>query len=302
MVHKYVKDKDKPLFNRALQGAYPPGSVFKPIVATAALEEKVVSPSDTITDNGYIEAGPIQFRNWLYTKYGRTDGQVDMLKGLQRSNDIYFYKLGEKVTYQHLRSWAEKFGLGQHSGIALADVTGTVPSDFWKREKIGERWFLGDTYNMSIGQGYLLTTPIQIARATSVFANGGKLCKPQLLKLDAHENRLLLSSNKPDCKNMELEQQTLDVIREGMKRACEAGGTGWPFFEFKINDERMLVGCKTGTAESHGVDKHPHAWFTVFAPFDNPQIVLTVMVENGGEGSEVAAPIAKDVLTQFFTN
>lgn len=300
-VRKYVKDINKPLFSRALQGVYPPGSVFKPIVATAGLEEKVISPTDTITDNGFIEAGPIQFRNWLFTKYGRTDGQVDMIKGLQRSNDIYFYKLGEKLTYEHLRNWSEKFGLGHQSGIALSDVTGLVPSDFWKQEKIGERWFLGDTYNMSIGQGYLLVTPIQMAKATTVFANGGKLCTPQLLKLDAYENRLLLSSDKPQCKNMDLQQKTLDTVREGMKRACEAGGTGYPFFEFMINGERMYVGCKTGTAESHGVDKHPHAWFTIFAPFDNPKIVVTVMVENGGEGSDVAAPIAKEVLTKFFS-
>lgn len=303
-INKYIKEKDKPLFNRALYGAYPPGSVFKPIVAAGALEEKAILPTDTITDNGFIEVGGSKFRNWLYTKYGRTDGEVDVYTGLQRSNDIYFYKIGEKMTAEHIKTWSEKFGLGRSTKIDLGDVKGTVPSDFWKRETIGDRWFLGDTYNLSIGQGYLLTTPIQINRAIAAFANDGKICKPQILKLDAYENRLLLDSDKPECTSVGLSEENIEIIREGMRRACAPLGTGWPFFEFKVNGEPMEVGCKTGTAESVSKTSDqtdlPHAWFTIFAPYENPEIVLTVMVENGGEGSNVAAPIAKEYLLKYF--
>lgn len=311
-VSDYFTDKDEPLFNRALLGTYPPGSVFKPVVAAGALEEDVIEEYETIEDNGFIEAGPIRFHNWYYTKYGRTDGLVDLRKGLQRSNDIYFYKIGEKLTPEHIKDWAGAFGFGKKTGIDLPEDAGTIPSDFWKRETIGDKWYLGDTYNLSIGQGYLLTTPMQVAHSTLPFANDGKMCKPQILKLNADENKDLLKSTNPVCEDMGLAPETITAVREGMKEACESGGTGWPFFDFRVAlDEeekeattsatkRIEVGCKTGTAESHGIDTLPHAWFTIFAPYDNPSIVLSVLVENGGEGSNVAAPIAKEILKEYF--
>lgn len=305
----YFEDKEKPLFNRALLGTYPPGSVVKPVVAAAALEEEAITESETIEDNGFIDAGPNRFHNWLYTKYGRTDGDVDLRKGLQRSNDIYFYKVGEALTAEKIKSWANTFGYGKHTGIPLDEATGIIPSDFWKREIIGERWFLGDTYNLSIGQGYMLTTPLQVARSTIPFANGGKLCTPRLLRARAHENTDLLDNVEPECISLGLADETMNAVREGMKQACEVGGTGWPFFDFSIADDpeatdsatqRMEVGCKTGTAEAHKVDSPPHAWFTVFAPYEEPEIVLAVLVEESGEGSDLAAPIAKEILKTYF--
>ncbi len=310
-VADYLKDKEKPLFNRALLGTYPPGSVFKPIVAAGALEEEAILETDTIEDNGFIQAGPQRFHNWFYTKYGKTDGLVDLRKGLQRSNDIYFYKIGEKLSAEKIKTWARTFGFGQRTGIPLSDEPGLIPTDFWKRETIGEKWYLGDTYNLSIGQGYLLTTPIQVAHSITPFANGGKMCPLNVLRLDAKENIQLVEDLDTKCEDIGLSEETITAVREGMKQACETGGTGWPFFDFRVAvdpDEAtdsaqtrpVEIGCKTGTAESHGVDTLPHAWFTVFAPYDDPEIVLAVLVEEGGEGSNVAAPIAKEILKTYF--
>lgn len=296
LVQAYLKSEAQPLYNRALLGTYPPGSVFKPVVAAAALEEKVMTPSDLIEDNGYIEVGTNKqrFHNWFYTKYGKTDGMVDMVMGLQRSNDIYFYKIGEKLGNEKIKKWSSTFGFGKHTGIDLDDSTGLIPSDFWKREKVGEKWYLGDTYNLSIGQGYMLVTPIQLALSIAVFAQDGKYCLPQILKVS--------DVIKPHCEDLGLEKETLETVREGMKKACETGGTGWPFFNFEpvTKGEKVEVGCKTGTAQSHLKSGIPHAWFTIFAPFDEPEIVLTVLVEEGGEGSNIAAPIAKEILTTYF--
>jgi len=308
LTQQYLHDKRKPLFDRVLQGTYPPGSVFKLIVAAGALQESVISPEETYNDVGFIKAGPSTFNNWYYTQYGRTEGEVNMVKALRRSTDTYFYKAGERLTADKIKVWAERFGLGKQTGIDFDEQTGVVPSDFWKREIIGEKWFLGDTYNLSIGQGYLLVTPLQINLATAVFANGGQLCLPQILKPTAKENKELLKNSAPTCKSLHLKAETLKTIREGMKQACESGGTGWPLFNFGVKDDnsttsgqlkRIYVGCKTGTAENPAGEL-PHAWFTVFAPFDKPEIALTVLVENSGEGSNVAAPIAKEILKYYF--
>lgn len=312
-----ILDEDEPLFNRATEGTYPPGSTFKIFVATAGLEEGIINPDETIEDNGFVEAGPLKFHNWYFLEYGRTEGEVNMLKALQRSNDIYFYLLGGKLGPDKIKKWAEIFGFQNPSNIGIAESVGTIPSAFWKKDTLGERWFLGDTYNLSIGQGYVATTPLQVARATAVFANGGYLCEPRLLKNQ--------STKDASCMKLPMSTATYDVVREGMHRACSTGGTGYPFFDFSVQENsavqqlsnsanqqenvatssasiqrRIEVGCKTGTAESHAKSKDPHAWFTVFAPFKHPEIVLTVLVEEGGQGSEIAAPIAKEILKVYF--
>ena len=290
-VASYLKDKKQPLFNRVTEGTYPPGSIFKLFIATGALEEKAMKPETIIEDTGQITAGPLKFGNWYFLQYGKTEGEVDMVKAIKRSNDIYFYRAGERLGVTHIKTWAEKFGFGKVTKLPFSQSEGLIPSPFWKEEILKEQWYLGDTYNLSIGQGYVLTTPIQIAQATAVFANEGNLCDP-----------LLKQNDKPNCTKMPISDSTLQTVREGMKQACGTGGTGWPFFDFSVNNKKISVGCKTGTAESHGVGKpEPHAWFTVFAPFDSPEIVLTVLVENGGEGSSVAAPIAKELLGLYFS-
>lgn len=318
-VENYFKDKDKPMLNRLTEAVYPPGSVFKPIIAAGGLQENVITPSEIVQDNGFIKAGPLTFGNWYYLQYGKTDGPVDVVKALQRSNDIYFYKLGEKMGPDKIRIWAEKFGMGNPVPFEFMQVDGTLPSPFWKSEFLKEKWYLGDTYNYSIGQGYLLTTPLQVHYANSVFATNGQLCSPHIVK-----------GSKAQCKRVSVSNSTLETVRKGMEAACAPGGTGWPLFEFKVrnlteiqktlqevSDDKkasteaalsknpqyqipITTGCKTGTAESHARSGIPHAWFTAFAPFDNPEIMVTVLLEEAGQGSDIAGPVAKEVLTAYF--
>lgn len=307
-----ILNKDKPLFNRALEGNYPPGSTFKMFVASAGLEEGVITPEETIEDKGVLEAGPLKFHNWYYLEYGRTDGPVDLIKSLQRSNDIYYYTLGGKLGPEKIKKWAEAFGFQNKTGIGLYENPGIIPSSFWKEEVLGDRWYLGDTYNLSIGQGYVTSTPLQVAAATAVFANDGYLCKPRLLKSS--------SDKESNCQKVPISEKTYTVVREGMKAACEEGGTAYPFFDFRVGrktasesanmstDEaklamdgaRVEVGCKTGTAESHAESGKPHAWFTIFAPYEDPEIVVTVLIEEGGQGSDEASPVAKEILQAYF--
>ncbi len=306
-----ILDENKPLFNRALEGNYPPGSTFKMFIASAGLEEGVITPEETIEDKGVLEAGPLKFHNWYYLEYGKTDGEVDLIKSLQRSNDIYYYVLGGKLGPEKIKKWAEAFGFQNKTGIGLYENAGIVPSSFWKEQVLGERWYLGDTYNLSIGQGYVTSTPLQVAAATAVFANDGYLCRPQLLKSSSEKDR--------NCKKVPISDSTYSIVRQGMKAACATGGTAYPFFDFRVggniasesakiaSDEaelaqgtRIEVGCKTGTAESHAESGMPHAWFTIFAPFDDPEIVMTVLIEEGGQGSDVASPIAKEILEAYF--
>lgn len=318
-VSELFDNNEKPLLNRITEGVYPPGSIFKPIVAAGALEDDIFTDKTIVQDDGFVMAGTLRFGNWYYLQYGKTEGAVDMVKAIQRSNDTYFYKLGEAMGAEKIQQWAEKFGLGTVINIGFDEAEGTLPSPFWKSEVLKERWYLGDTYNYSIGQGYLSTTPLQMAYALEPFANNGYQCKPQLLK-----------SSPPECKKLSIKQDTLDTIKEGMKRACSAGGTGWPLFDFKVKDTLLFAedlekfpenkrasaeaamnrdikyfkpiqtACKTGTAESHAKSGIPHAWVEVFAPAERPEIAITVLVEEGGQGSDVATPIAKELLKTYY--
>ncbi len=296
-VKKYLTNKEKPLFNRATEGTYPPGSIFKLVIATGALEEKVITEKTEFEDTGRIQAGPITFGNWYFLQYGKTEGMVNVVKGIQRSNDIFFYKTGEALGADKIKLWAEKFGYGNKYNFGLDQSQGVIPSAFWKKETFGEQWYLGDTYNLSIGQGYILVTPLQTALVTASIANNGYFCEPELLKINPPAGGQ--KSKIKNCKKMPISNKTLSLIREGMEKACATGGTGWPFFDFKVK-----TACKTGTAESHAENKMAHAWFTIYAPADppagGPEIALTILIEEGGQGSDIAGPIAKEILKTYF--
>ena len=318
-VGELLSNKEKPLLNRITEGAYPPGSIFKPIIATGALEEGIFTDKTIVQDNGFVMAGALRFGNWYFLQYGKTEGPVNMIKAIQRSNDTYFYKLGEAMGPEKMQQWAEKFGLGSAVSIGFDEADGTLPSPFWKSEVLKEKWYLGDTYNYAIGQGYLLTTPLQMAYALEPFANNGVRCKPQLLK-----------NTSSECKKLPIKQSTVDLIKEGMTKACSTGGTGWPLFDFKVKNTELFAkdlekvseakrasaeasmnrdskyfkpiqtACKTGTAESHAKSEIPHAWAEVFAPAEKPEIAITVLLEEAGQGSDVAIPVAKEVLKTYF--
>ena len=298
-VNKLLNDELKPLFDRASEGTYPPGSIFKLVLAAGALEEKVINDKTQVEDTGIVQAGPISFGNWYFLQYGKTEGMVDIVKAIQRSNDIFFYKTGEALGPEKIKLWAEKFGYGREFGFGLEESSGLIPSPFWKMETLHDRWYLGDSYNLSIGQGYVLVTPLQVTMVTAAVANGGYLCQPQLTKVQSSKFKV------QSCKKIPVSNKNLNLIQEGMKRACSPGGTGWPLFNFKVQSakfkvEEIQTACKTGTAESHAENKMAHAWFTVYAPADKPEIALTVLLEEAGQGSDIAGPIAKEILKAYF--
>ena len=286
-----LTDENRPMFNRAIGGVYPPGSTFKIVTATAGLEEGKIDKNTLYEDPGAIQIGDYSYKNWYFTQYGRTEGRIDLVRAITRSTDTFFYKVGEWVGPDKLAQWARTYGLGKTTGIDIGgEAAGLVPDPEWKLNTTGERWFLGNTYHLAIGQSDLLTTPLQVNMMTSVIANKGLLCRPQVTKIQ--------SNKVAECQDLKLKPETIELIKEGMIGVCSTGGTAFPFFDFAPK-----VACKTGTAEYGpliGGKRKTHAWFTAFAPADNPEIVVTVLVEGGGEGSYVAAPIAKKVLEKWF--
>lgn len=282
-------EKNTPLLNRAISGLYPPGSTFKLVVAAGAMEDEKITSKTVVEDSGEIVINNFRFPNWYFKQYGKKEGAVNVVKAIKRSNDIFFYKTAEMMGLEGLIKWEERFGLGKKTGIDLPfEAEGLVPTDEWKRKAIGDKWYLGDTYHLGIGQGYLLTTPLQVNVWTNVFANGGKLCRPRLV------------GSEENCVDLGLKQDTIQVVREGMVEACSEGGTAPTFFGLKVKGEEMAVACKTGTAEYGDPKNKTHAWFTMFAPAYNPEISITVLVEGGGEGSSVAAPIAKKIVEEYY--
>jgi penicillin-binding protein 2 len=246
----------------------------------------VVTAEQQVEDTGEIKVNDFRFANWLYDRTGGTEGLVDAVKSLQRSNDTYFYKVGEWLGPDKLATWSRYFGLGSQTGIELpGEASGLIPDPLWKERTTGDRWYLGNTYHMAIGQGDVAVTPLQMALATAVIGNGGRWCQPSLLQ------------DKPaECKELGISGENLKVVIDGMKAVCQPGGTAarWANFE-------MQVACKTGTAQYGGAESDKtHAWFTVMAPADNPKIVLTILLEDAGEGSDTASPVARQVLSAWM--
>ena len=305
-----LDDENFPLLDRTIAGVYPPGSTYKIITSLAALSTNKISESTTFEDTGVLSIGGSNFGTWNYLSTGRKEGAMDVKKALIRSNDIFFYQAALKTGVESLSSWSKKMGLGDRTGIDLpGEVGGTVPDPAWKKEQLDEQWYLGDTINMSIGQGFLETTPIQVNQYTNFIANGGTIFRPHILK----------NLVQVDDKNF-VSRKNIEIIKEGLKGACETGGTGYPLFNFKVRNDKLKIdeldyvkdasaganfvhvtmGCKTGTSEAHGEDAKSHAWFTVFAPYYNPEISITVLAENAGQGSDIAAPVARDIMRVYF--
>lgn len=311
--NELLNDPRTPLLNRSISGTYPPGSTYKLISGTAVLEENILNREQTITDTGKIELSGITFNNWYYTSLGKTDGEVNIVKALARSNDIFFYKTSLDLGIDRLEKWTRNFGMGAVTGIDVpAEAKGLVPNPRWKEELLREQWYPGNTINMSIGQGDLLATPLQVATATSVIANKGTLVVPQLVKeIQDEQGQVIcqrdpttrkwieercsyLNSQFPSPRQIPISPPTLAAIEEGMVQANQPGGTAPAFYGYTIP-----TAGKTGTSETGG-DRPPHAWYTIYAPLQKPEIVITVLVEFGGQGSSVAAPVAKDILDYLY--
>lgn len=278
---------DSPILNRAISGSYPPGSTFKIVSSLAALSSGKITGDTIIEDTGVIYLGTFKFSNWYFNQYGKTEGPVNLIKAIKRSNDTYFYQVGQIIGEKYLGDFAKKLLLNNKLGIDLpGEGTGLIPDETWKKKTIGEVWYPGDTLHMAIGQGYVLTTPLQVLSFTSYIAADGKLYKPQLL----------VSSKPKQLLSNLTEHKWIKLIKEGLEEVPKSGGTAWPFFTFPISSAG-----KTGTAEYSDPKDRTHAWYTSYAPANDPKIVMTVLVEGGGEGSSVAAPIVKEAYRWYFS-
>jgi penicillin-binding protein 2 len=288
-VSALLTDHNLPLFDRVISGTFHPGSVFKPLVAIAALEEGAIDKSFIFNDPGIITVNGFSYTNWYFTEFGRLEGQVDLVKALARSTDTFFYKVGGMVGPVNIAKWADSFDLDKPTGIDIPGETkGLIPTPDWKQKTIHEPWFLGNTYNMSIGQGDVSVTPVELNTYIAAIAGNGKLCQPQFIY-----------SASPVCRQINISQNNLDLVKEGMQSACVAGGTAYTFFDFSAKHGGTTVACKTGTAEVGAVGE-PNAWFTFFSPIDKPQIVATIVFEKGGQGSQVAGPVARKIADYYF--
>lgn len=284
-------------FNRAVSGTYPPGSTIKPLIAAAALKEEIITPNKIISCPGSVTIYHKYYPDIFYTFHDwKVHGATNLIKAIAESCNVYFYTVGggygkiEGLGIEKINKYLKQFGLGNALGIDLfGEAKGLVPSENWKKENKGEDWYIGDTYNVSIGQGDVIATPLQIALVTAVIANDGTLFKPQIVS-KINEDSISPQIIRDNIVNKEI----LGIVKKGMREAIISGSAK------HLYDLPVKVAGKTGTAQAPG-DKTPHSWFTSFAPYENPEIVLTILVENGGEGSAVAAPITKEVLRWYFS-
>lgn len=287
-----VNDKKVPMLNRALQSQYPPGSTFKIVTAIAALSEGVITPNTKVECRGGITYGGRQFGCWK--KGGH--GIVSLHKALVESCDVYFYELGKRVGIDKIAEYARALGLDAITGLPLVkEGSGLIPDTRWKYEKKKQPWYMGETFHVSIGQGYLLTTPIQMAQLISAVANGGIILKPTIVKLETHPEPV---------KKAEIKPEILELIKKALSGVVnEEGGTG-----ISAKSAAVLIGGKTGTAQVVGIKKdskdlperfRDHAWFVAFAPVDKPEVALCAFVEHGGQGGRIAAPIAKQAIEAY---
>ena len=294
---KIIEDKNLPLFNRSVSGEYPPGSTLKPAVAAAALAEGTVTPETTVLDNqGAIFVGSWRFGDW------KVHGMVNMKKAIAESCDVYFYALGggygniPGLGMDRMKKYEKLFGFGEVSGIDLpGEKSGLIPDENWKKEKIGEKWYIGDSYHSAIGQGFITATPLQLANYTAALANGGTLFSPKIvskIKKSNGEEKII----RPEIirKNF-ISPDILKIVREGMRETVLSGSAK------SLNALPIEVAGKTGTAQ-FGTDNKTHGWFISFAPFENPEIAMVVLAEGGGEGSSSGVPVTKDVFEWYFKN
>lgn len=282
----------RPLLNRALQSQYPPGSTFKIVTAIAGLEENAISDDSKVTCNGGLSYGRWSFGCWQ--KKGH--GTLSLHRAIVESCDVYFYETGKKVGIDKIAHYARALGLGRESGTALVkERSGLIPDTRWKLEKRHQPWYLGETFNAAIGQGYVAVTPFQMAELVNTIANGGYIYKPVLLRIN----------DKPEpVSRVKLKDETIEAVRKALFGVVnESGGTGWA-----ARSSVSAISGKTGTSQVVSMERYKsapgkyrdHAWFVAFAPFEKPEISLSVMVEHGGHGGSAAAPIAKRAIEAYI--
>lgn len=289
----FINNPKNPLLNRALQSQYPPGSTFKIVTALAGLEEGVIDAETKVTCNGGLSYGRWHFGCWR--KSGHKT--LSLHRAIVESCDVYFYEVGRRLGIDKIASYARELGLGNDSGIRLVkERKGVIPDIKWKQQKKGQPWYLGDTFNASIGQGYVAVTPFQMAKLISTVSNGGHIYTPSLL---------MLKERPQMTKKLNIHSENINEIKKGLFGVVnEPSGTGWLAKSYSVE-----ICGKTGTAQVIGMRKdskylselhRDHAWFVAFAPCDKPEIALSVMVEHGGHGGASAAPIARRAIEAYM--
>ena len=302
---RLMNDPSHPLYNRAIQSVYPPGSTFKIIVSLAGLELGVIDPDDKVTCRGFLTSGRRPFRCWK--KGGH--GAVSFHQALVESCDVYFYTMGDRIGWDRVASYAKKLGFGSPTGILLPDEKpGLIPTTAWKKKRTGEDWYGGDTFINSIGQGFVLVSPIQAAQMIGAVANGGYFYRPNLLKQTRNRETGAVTAYSTDrWGKISLDERALTLVREALAGVVnEPGGTG-----HGAQTRLAKVAGKTGTAQviaqkvagrKLSESTQDHAWFVAYAPVDNPRIAVAVLVEHGGHGGAAAAPIARKVIEEYLKN
>ncbi len=303
-----LNNSKHPLINKSIQAAYPPGSVYKIVTALAGLSEGVIDENTIIYCPGHYYFGKRVYRCWKHSGHG----EVDLRKAITESCDVYFYQVGERVGVDNLAKYARKLGLGQKTGVEMEhEKSGLIPTKEWKRKRYQEKWHQGETLSIAIGQGFNLLTPLQVALMTATAANGGKVYKPQIIESVTTPEGEVIERFEPQIigELNDRERAFLKIIREGLVGVVQGKrGTAR-----NVRIKGLTIGGKTGTAQVVRIAQYKglkekdipykfrdHAWFTCYAPADDPQIAVTVLVEHGLHGGSGAGPIARVILKKYF--
>lgn len=300
---------DKPLINRPLRGIYPPGSTFKPFIALAGLEAGRRGPPFSINDPGFftLPGNKHRYRDWKPEGHGI----VDIRKAITISCDTFFYGLAHEMGITAMTDFVRHFGFGQRTGIDIkGELEGLLPTPEWKKRRFNQPWYPGETVIFGIGQGYMLATPMQLAQATAIFANNGVAMKPHLVTgIQEADSGYIRPTPRVANDKIELKPENVEIVRKGMEDVTLPGGTavavgaGAPYTVAAKTGTAQVVGIKQG--EKYDASKlderhRDHALFIAYAPADDPQIALAIIVENGGSGGSVAGPIARKVMDYYL--
>jgi penicillin-binding protein 2 len=296
-----LENERRPLSNKSVQGAYPPGSTFKMVTALAALEAGVITPETRVRCPGHYDAGGRRFHCWKRGGHG----SVDLHRSLAESCDVYYYDIAQRAGIDAIAEMAARLGLGQRHDLPLSAISeGLNPNRAWKRERRGQEWRIGDTINAAIGQGYVLCSPLQLAVMTARLATGRAVAPRLVLSVDGAE------MPQPDAPALGLSPAALAAVRRGMEAVTNARtGTAW---SSRVEDPAMRLAGKTGTSQVRNIsaaerargvisndqlpwNRRDHALYVAYAPLEAPRVAVSVVVEHGGGGSAVAAPVARDI-------
>jgi penicillin-binding protein 2 len=324
-LQQLMNDSAKPLLNRAIQGTYPPGSTFKMVTMSAGMGEGITNPADVFNDPGYWDGLGRAYRKTCWLKSGH--GRITLQDGLTASCDVVFYTVGKRLDDKGsnlLSEYGKRYRFGMPTGVELsAESAGLLPDPDWKLKSIGEAWTSGDTVNMAIGQGYMLATPLQIAQMTAAIANNGSMIRPHAVaEIEARDPLPAEIMTGTEVTTLPVTQEGLQAIQQGMVGVINNARIGTTYFRFSNFDyyivdgnvvpgksltnsqraaaKKLVVAGKSGTAQAPGPTDEPFAWFTAYVPADDPQIVVTALLENAGEGSTVAAPLVRQMIESYY--